>query len=180
MLAKIMQFYMPEFIKKKRLYELFRLSAEAFQTDMPELRGLSFTECLSKYAFFSKEQAERYLQSGCPLEEVKHRLYQNSFIFGKNLRKSLHIITWEDSVAALKTIYSFIGIDFQYDGHCGLTGNQDEFEISQCLFSRYYSEEVCRLISSLDEGLAAGLSGGRLCFTQRLTDGSSCCKGCFK
>jgi hypothetical protein len=171
MLLKIMQICMPEFIKKKKLYELSLLTADAFQSELPELKGLSFAECLSKYALFTKEQAESYLQSGRPLEEVKHRLYQNSCIFGQKLRKSLHIVTWEEAVTVLKAIYKLIGIDFQYD-------RQGEIIIKQCFFSKYYSGEVCRLISSLDEGIAAGLSGGgRLCFNQRITEGGSCCKG---
>ena len=173
MLLKIMQLYIPEFIKKKKLNELFRLTADAFQSELLELRGLSFAECLSKYALFTKEQAESYLQSGRPLEEVKHRLYRNSCIFGQNLRKSLHIVTWEEAVTALKIIYKLIGIDFQYN-------RQGEIIIKQCFFSKYYSGEVCMLISALDEGLAAGLSGGRrLCFNQRITEGGSCCKGNF-
>ena len=153
MLIKIMQIYMPEFIKKKKLTELFRLTADAFETEMPELRGLTFRECLRKYAFFSKEQAEHCLQCESKLEEVKSRLYHNSLIFGKNLRRSLHVKTWDESVAALKAFYQFIGIDFEY-------GGQNAFVIRRCSFSNYYSAGVCVLISSLDEGLAAGLSNG--------------------
>jgi len=174
MLLKIMRLYLPEFIKKKKLNELFRLTADAFQSELPELMGLSFAECLSKYALFTREQAERYVQSGRPLEEVKHRLYQNSCIMGQSLRKNLHIATWEDAVTALKVIYEFIGIDFQCD-------RQGEFIVKQCFFSQYYSDGVCKLISSLDEGLAAGLSGGgRLCFELRITEGGSCCQGHFR
>lgn len=171
MLLKVMQFYIPEFIKKKKLNELFSLTADVFRSELPEFKGLTFAERLSGYALFTKEQAENYLQSGRSLEEVKQRLYQNSCIFGQNLRKSLHIITWEEAVRALKIIYKLIGIDFHYD-------KQGEIIIKQCFFSKYYSGEVCRLISSLDEGLAAGLSGGgKLCFKQRITEGDSCCKG---
>lgn len=173
MLLKIMQLYIPQFIKKKKLKELFCLTADAFQSEMPDLRGLSFAECLSKYALFTKEQAESYLQSGRPLEEIKHQLYQNSCIFGQSLRKSLYIVTWEEAVTVLKIIYKLMGIEFQCD-------MQGEIIIRQCFFSKYYSSEVCSLISSLDEGLAAGLSGGgRLCFDQRITEGSNCCKGYF-
>ncbi|MBE3102158.1 MAG: hypothetical protein IMZ47_07830 [Firmicutes bacterium] len=171
MLLKIIQFCMPEFIKKKKLNELFRLTADAFQSDLPELRGFSFTECLPKYAIFTKGQAESYLQSGRPLEEVKHRLYQNSYIFGQNMRKSLHILTWKEAVTVLKVVYKFIGIDFHYN-------RQGEIIIRQCFFSKYYSGEICKLISSLDIGLAAGLSGGgRLFFNQRIAEGNNCCKG---
>jgi hypothetical protein len=173
MLLKIIQFYLPEFVKKKELNELFRLTAAAFQSEPPELQELSFAECLSKYALFTKEQAESCLQNGCPLEKVKQRLYQNSCVFGQSLRKSLRIKTWEEAVTALEIIYKLIGIDFQCD-------RQGEIVINQCFFSKYYSGEVCRLVSSLDEGVAAGLSGGgRLCFKQRLTEGGSCCSGYF-
>lgn len=173
-LLKIMQVYTPGFIRKKKLHELFCLTADSFQSELPELYGLSFDECLSKYALFTRQQAESCLQKELSLEEVKHRLYQNSYIFSQKLRKSLHIVTWEESVKALKVIYKLIGIDFQY-------GSQGEFIIKQCFFCKYYSGEVCKLISSLDEGLAAGLSGGgKLYFNQRITEGASCCKGYFK
>jgi hypothetical protein len=171
MLLKIIQIYVPEFIKKRKLSELFNLTADAFQCEPPELRGLSFAECLSKYALFTKEQAESYLTGGAPVEEVKHRLYQNSCIFGQSLRKSLHIAEWEESVKALGIIYKLIGIEFHYEG-------RDEFIIKQCFFSRYYIKETCMIISSLDEGMAAGISGGgRLCFNSRITEGFGCCKG---
>lgn len=173
MLLKIIQCCLPEFMKKKKLNELFCLTADAFQSELPDLKGLSFAEYLLKYALFTKEQAERYLQSGYLFEEVKYRLYQNSCIFGQSLRKSLRIVTWEEAVTALKAIYKLMGIDFQYD-------RQGEVIIKQCFFSKYYSGEVCKLVSSLDEGLAAGLSGGgRLRFQQRITEGGSCCQGYF-
>jgi len=73
MLLKIIQIYIPELIKKRKLNELFRLTADAFQCELPELKGLSFAECLSKYALFTKEQAESYLAGGAPIEEIKHR-----------------------------------------------------------------------------------------------------------
>jgi len=174
MLLKIMRIYIPEFIKKRKLNELLRLTADAFQCELPEFRGHSFAEHLQEYALFTKEQAERCLLSGETLEEVKHRLYQNSYIYGQDLRNRLYIVTWKEAVMALKVIYKLIGIDFQYD-------SQGKFIIKQCFFSKYYSAGVCELISSLDEGMAAGLSGGgRLCFKQRLTEGSCCCKGCFR
>ncbi|HRU42313.1 MAG TPA: hypothetical protein P5021_10055 [Candidatus Diapherotrites archaeon] len=171
MLLKIIQIYVPEPIRKRKLNELFRLTADAFQCGPPELRGLSFADCLSKYALFTREQAESYLAGGAPIEEIKHRLYQNSFIYGQDLRKSFHISEWEESVKALGIIYRLIGIDFHYEG-------QGEFIIKQCFFSRYYTKEACMLISSLDEGMAAGLSGGgRLCFNRRIAEGFGCCKG---
>lgn len=184
MLSKILRLYTPGFIRKKKLKELFYLTADAFQTGLPELEGLSFTESLSEYALFTGAQAERCLQSGCSVEEVKTRLFENSFFFGKNLRKSLHIMNWKESVEALETVYRIIGIDIHFSGRGGsaaskrgVSPEQEEFVIGQCFFSRYYSAETCGLISALDEGLAAGLTGSRLFFTQRITEGCCCCKG---
>lgn len=171
MLPGITWLYIPEFIKKKKLDELFCLTADAFERELPELRGLSFMECLLEYALFTKAQAENCLQNGGPVDAVKQRLYKNSYIFGQNLRKSLHISTWEEAVTILMIMYKLIDIDFQY-------GGQGEIIVKRCFFSKYYSEEVCILISSLDEGLAAGLSdGGKLCFNHRITEGRDCCKG---
>lgn len=173
MLLKIMRFHIPGFVKKKKLQELFRLTADAFQSEPPELKGLSFARCLTEYAIYTRKQAQNYLQSGQPLDAVKFRLYQSSCFFGRNLRKRLGIVTWEEAVTVLQLVYKLIGIDFQYD-------RQGEFIISRCFFSRYYSGEVCRLMASLDEGLAAGLSdGGRLYFFERITEGGSGCKGYF-
>jgi len=174
MLTKIMSLYIPGFLKKKKLNELFELTAEAFKSKPPNVSGLSFDACLLKYAIFTKEQAENYLSSGQPIEKVKQMLYQGSNDFGQKLRKSLFIKSDTDAIKTLKIIYRIIGIDFHY-------GSQGEFIINKCFFSKYYSEEVCELISSLDEGLSAGLSdGGRLCFYKRITGGSNCCKGCFE
>jgi len=63
-----------------------------------------------------------------------------------------------------------LGIDFlgEPDGSMVMT---------RCFFSDYYSSPVCRLISSLDEGLLVGLAGGgRLSFSQRITEGHECCR----
>lgn len=173
MVLKIMQSCMPEFIKKKMLKQFFRLTAEAFRKEMPELKGLCFDECLTNYALFTREQAETYLQQERLAEEVRNRLYQNSCAFGKKLARGLGVKNRNEAVEMLKAAYKLIGIEFHYVG-------EGEFVIEKCFFSRFYSGEVCAFISSLDEGLAAGLSvDGRMCFHQRITEGACYCKGSF-
>jgi hypothetical protein len=67
-------------------------------------------------------------------------------------------------------VYKIIRIDLQ-------GGPEGHILIRKCFFSHYYSYEVCRVISSLDEGLLAGISGGgRLKFDQRITEGHDCCR----
>jgi len=144
MLLKIVQICLPEFVMLKKMKDLFGLTADAFQCKVPELNGLSYDECLIKYALFTKEQSEKSILSGQCLDELKSRLYYNSCIYGQKLRKILHVKNRKDAVKALQTVYKLI----------------------------------CKLISSLDEGLASGLTdGGKLCFMHRITEGNSCCEG---
>lgn len=178
----LLYLYVPDFVKKQKLQELFTLTAEAFQCEAPSLKGLSFQESMHKYALFTKEQAENQLrQPDDPLDAnnlkcehaLKDRLYKNAFQYGQSLRKKLHCRTPEEIIAVCRLIYKILGIEF-----CGDT--QGNIVISRCFFSAYYSAEVCRLISSLDEGLAAGLSAGsRLAFAVRMTEGNPCCKAFF-
>jgi len=144
-------------------------------------RGLPLDGRLREYAKYTKEQAELLLEKGQYLEEVKGRLYQNAFRFGKKLRKNLCINTWEEAVEALAMLYRHIGIDFRFDGRFTDASRLDckgKITVRSCFFSSYYTGGICRIISSLDEGLAAGLSdGGRLCFQHRITEGESCCIG---
>lgn len=172
-LLKIAQIYVPTFIKKAKLKELFDCTATAFNCPIPELKGLSFDECLAKYAEFTREEAEKALQSGHDLHQIKQRLYQNAYRLGQNLGKSFHVTTKQDVMTMGRILYRVIGIDFQ-----GTV--QGEITINYCFFSQFYSSQVCQVISSLDEGVFAGLSGGRqLVFSQRITEGQNCCKASF-
>jgi len=67
-------------------------------------------------------------------------------------------------------IYKMLKIEFHGDSH-------GDIVIKRCFFSTYYSSNVCHLISALDEGLLAGLSGGgQFSFSQRITEGYSVCR----
>ena len=56
-----------------------------------------------------------------------------------------------------------------------------EVVINRCYFSRFFSSEVCRLMSAMDAGLFAGLSnGGVLTFSCRITEGQPCCRAHFR
>jgi len=169
----IIQRLIPRSIVRNKLDQLFCLTADAFGCGLPEFKKLSVQECLQEYALFTKEQAERCLLKEEALEEIKQRLYENAFFFGRDLRKGIPLFHRRKPAAVMKLFYRLIGIDFQYEG-------QGEFTIKHCFFCSYYTAEVCMLISSLDEGMAAGLTGRRLSFSQRITEGCPCCKGVFK
>jgi hypothetical protein len=61
-----------------------------------------------------------------------------------------------------------------------LEGTSNGLTVTSCAFSRCYSPETCRVVSSLDAGFMAGLSaGGQLTFTQRMTEGFDRCQASF-
>jgi hypothetical protein len=165
----ISRIYIPPFIKQKKLGELFVITADAFQSPPPSTKGLSFKECLTQYALFTRENAEKSFRSG-DQSEVKKRLYRNALGLGQKIKGDFHIDTPEETMLMAKIIYKILGIKFQGD-------RQGKVTIPQCFFSNYYSGSVCEIISGLDQGLLAGLSGGsRLVFSQRITGGNTCCK----
>jgi hypothetical protein len=166
--------YIPAFIKKRKLRDLFDLTATAFDSDMPVINKLSYADCLKAYAWFSKTKAEEVIRGHKDIKEIKTRLYHSACQLGEKLRKDFHIATRADVLRLSKILYRVLGIEF--------AGNSNgEVIIRRCFFSQLYSPEVCALISALDEGLAAGLSGGgRLVFRERISEGNSCCRATFK
>jgi len=146
---------------------LFEATADAFKTAPPSTGGLSFDECLTRYARFTREQADIAIQQGGE-SEVQSRLFQNAYRIGRQFRRDFKVNA-ADVMRMGALIYKMLGIDFH-----GRPGG--DIVIGRCFFSSYYSGPVCRLISSLDEGLLVGLAGGgRLSFTQRITEGNACC-----
>lgn len=168
--ALALKAYVPNRVKRQKLISLFEATAHAFESSVPKLEGLSFDHCLESYALFTKNEIESRLQSGQDLQELRNALYLHAFNLGKELRDQLHLKSRADVLSIGRALYGAIGIDFE-----GSTIGT--VVIRSCFFSRYYSEQVCRIMSSLDEGIAAGLSaGGKLSFSQRITEGKPCCE----
>lgn len=168
-LLAVSRIYLPRSIQKSRLSELFWATADAFRGLAPQLKGYSLDQYLTKYALFTMENAERIIRQGHEYE-AKERLYCNVRQIGQNIREELKIQTLEEVMRACEVIYKALKIEFRGD-------LQGHICIDSCFFSSFYSSDVCRIISSLDEGLIAGLSGGhRLEFSQRITEGNRCCR----
>jgi hypothetical protein len=165
----VAQIYVPSSIRKKRLLDLFNSTADAFRYPAPLLSGLTVPEILNRYAIFTCERAKESIQQ-CQQIEVKKRLFENSLEMGLRLREEFKVAKIEEVMMMGRIVYKILGIDFQ--------GNQNgEILVQRCFFSGYYSPMICRVISSLDQGLMAGLSsGGRLAFSERITEGHQCCR----
>jgi hypothetical protein len=160
----------PRAIMRKSFEDLFGLTAGAFGRKAPDLRAMPWAECLRQYAVFTTREVERAQGDGTDIALLKERLCRGAAAFGDTLRKRLRIRSLKEAREGLAVLYSAIGIDLQADAAGSVS-------VSRCYFSRYYTPEICRVVSALDEGLAAGLTGGgRLQFTQRITEGSVCCR----
>jgi hypothetical protein len=170
---RLARLYLPARLLKRKLAELVRSTARAFDTAPPSLEGLSLGEMRRLYAGFSREMAERALGDPAGAEAVRRRLFDEAFRLGRDLRRELGVSTPRDVMAAARILYR--GLDIDLEG-----GPAGDIVVRRCAFSRHYTTEVCRLMSSLDAGVLAGLAGGgELEFTERLTEGSSRCRARF-
>jgi hypothetical protein len=169
-LLKILPHHLPVFIREEILAELFEATADAFECPAPALDHLSYDECLRTYALFTREQAEKALQAGRDLSAIKAQLYQNAYPLGRKLRKWFGVDTMEEVMELGQILYQAIGVEIQGD-------TQGNVIVKRCYFSQFYSAPVCDLISAMDDGVFSGLSGGgRLAFSERLTEGRECCR----
>jgi len=166
----LIKIHIPSYVKKKKLEELFCLAADAFQCKVPETKDRSYRELLERFAAFTRDEVQKAMKSGDSCAALKSRLYKNALSMGEKLRRRHGIKTLSDAMTMSHILYRILGIEFQ--------GNRrGEVVIRRCFFSDIYSSRICEVISALDEGVAAGLSGGgKLSFTQRITEGKDCCK----
>jgi hypothetical protein len=187
-LIRAADIYTPTPLKRKKLLELFSCTAAAFGGEMPPVRGLAYGELLRSYARFTAVHADQVLRQdnaviactepsapgGSTLPDIRRRLYDGAYRMGRDLRRAFRVTSTADALAAARVLYRALGIE--------LTATAaGEIMIRRCFFSEFYSSPVCGLIASLDQGLFAGLSdGGRLAFTQRITEGNPCCSAALE
>jgi hypothetical protein len=170
LLVKLLELHTPGIVKERALRALFEGTAAAFRCPPPPREGRTYEERLAAYARFTAEQAERAIQAGDDLEGLRDRLFQQASSLGRRLRGALGIADNRDVLDLGRVLYRAIGIDLRGDAG-------GEVTIGRCFFSDHYTSGVCRVVSALDDGLFAGLSGGgRLVFRQRITEGYDCCK----
>jgi len=174
LMLALLRLYTPTWLKKRQLAELFECTAVAFGAEAPASAGLSFDELLLEYARFTAAQAEAAIRRGDDPEGLRDRLHRNAYQLGRKLRKRLRVSGAEEAMAATRILYRALRIELR-----GPT--EGEIEVGRCFFSRFYSSQVCEVVSALDAGVVAGLSdGGRLTFCQRITEGHDRCRASFE
>lgn len=170
-LFSLLKVYTPLFMKRKKINDLMKVIAQAFQVPCPSSANKSFEDCLKEFALFTQKEAQKAINENRDLGKISKDLYRAAYKTGSDIGKMLVLKSEEDILAVTRHLYGILGIDFY--------GNKKgKFIIKECFFSKYYSASTCSLISALDQGLIAGLSNGnRLVFYCRITEGHHCCEG---
>lgn len=173
LLLHLLEARTPPFVQPLALALLARSTAAAFGCRVPPMRGLSTDERLHRYALFTAERAEEVIRGGHDVDAFEARLYEQAYGLGRVHGRLLGIRTVEETMTIGRILYRTLEIDFHGDARGDVT-------IARCYFSDFYSPQVCRLMSAMDRGLFAGLSGGgQLVFSTRITEGHDCCHGHF-
>jgi hypothetical protein len=160
--------------RRREMEKLFARTATAFYCPVPprEVRGARGR--LREYALFTRNRAEAALHAGGELRTVDSRLFGAARTLGNGYRLRLKVRGTRDAMAAARLIYRNLGIDFRGSA-------EGKVVIRQCAFAAVYTPRVCALMSALDRGLLAGLTGnGALEFRQRITEGADSCRACFR
>lgn len=170
---KIAQSFVPTFLKKRELKKLFVLVSRVFKSDAPSIAGLSFEQSLKTFADYTERETVTAIERGDDMTLMKKKLFRGAYEFGECLGRILQVRNTGDVMKAGRLIYGTLGINF-------LGTPRGEVIINKCFFSGIYSARTCRIISSLDEGMMAGLShGGTFMFSQRMTEGFDTCRANF-
>lgn len=166
----LLRFHLPVPVRRAILRELLAAVAGAFERPCPRMSGLSAEELLACAIDASHRWSEDALRGDADRSEIRGRLFSEAFALGRRAKRRLGIRTEKEGLAAAGVLYGAIGIEFR--SACG-----GSVVVPRCAFAAAYGPEVCRLMSAMDSGLIAGLTGSAgLRFTQRLTEGAPACR----
>lgn len=166
---RALELHIPGWVARSALRQLFEATASAFGCDPVDLHGLTRKELLERYAAFTTRCAGPALADRSDADAISRGMWRNAYVLGESLRRRLGVRTRIEALRAARVAYRMIAIDLRAD-------EQGDVVVDRCAFAAWYSPGVCRLMSSLDAGLIAGLTdGGRLTFSERITEGKPRC-----
>ncbi len=165
--------YVPNVLRSRGLEYVCTLTEQALERTMEPGPGKTFEERLEMYARFTEDAATELSEDRSKFTRAQMRLRSNASTLGLRLRRVFSVSTRKDVVDTAQVLYKMLGMDFE-----GTTDGT--IVVRKCSFARLYSPTTCKLMSSFDEGVLAGLNGcGALQFSERLSEGSSCCRAVF-
>ena len=161
-------------LHRLELQALAVVTAAGFGCRPPVLLFLAPPAALRRYAVFTVRAAERAQRRGKLNEQKVYRsAYRAGSLIGRLARRFGGLSTDLHHQQFVRMLYRTIGIHLEGT----LPG---EFCVKRCFFSRYYSSDICRILSNMDNGIVCGIFGkGHLHFSQRITEGHTVCSGCM-
>lgn len=162
MLTLVEKYPLP-IVSRLEVLILMKITARAF--GKKPKRILFAKNPLGVYALFTKECMKK--------ETDRKHLYKITRRIGNQIRQISGFTEDADLQRLIFLLYRNIGIR--------MTGSLEEIWVEECYFSHHYSPANCAFISAMDRGIVEGLlGGGRLAFTQRLTQGCDRCRACYE
>lgn len=166
----LLRLHLPGFVRRSIIRDLIAAAARAFWQDPPPTSNLRSRELVTLAIDRSRMWADDAIRTRADLDRIKQRMFLETFEMGRRARRRLRVETEAEGLAAARIIYRAIGIDFRPRGY-------GHIEVPRCAFARAYGANVCRLMSSMDSGLIAGLTDADgLHFTERITEGAAACR----
>lgn len=166
-----MNYMVSNLYARVELQLLMNLTAKAIQQPAERIWTLSSADALRAYATYTN----RHLQGGAS-RQLLQRMNSEAYLMGCRLRRLFFVRSNKAAQRLVVKLYRHIGINMQFTA-------DDELCFHSCYFSRFYTPAVCRAASVLDDGIIRGITGlaeGELHFSQRITEGCSCCKAVIK
>lgn len=156
----------PEWVRSLEIQILADLTARAFQVPRRTLWNKPAALALRQYADFTVLCMDTQ-------EIDPDALYRAAFELGRRLRLLTGLYRKQD--AERLVFYLYRNIDITMAGE--LPG---EITVPDCFFARFYTPRQCAVMSAVDAGIIAGIcGGGRLRFSQRITEGCGLCRASF-
>lgn len=147
-------------------FEQAEMKTQPKKLPRPRIWHLPHEEALAAYAAYTTACISGLSGSAAG----KKRILQCAYRLGRRIRRITGFTRKEDLERLIFYLYSNIGI--KMTGH--LPG---EIIIPACYFSNIYTPDQCRTMSLMDWGVISGIcGGGRLLFTERLTQGCGRCR----
>lgn len=166
----VLGFHVPRAIRRAILRELIGATARAFGRTPPRTAGMSARTLLATAVARSRAWADDAIHGGAELGAIQARLFEEASALGERAARRLRVGDEGEGLAAARIVYRAIGIDFR-------PGALGRVIVPRCGFAIAYTPEVCRLMSAMDSGLIAGLTGATgLSFTARITQGAPACR----
>ncbi|MBI5679722.1 MAG: L-2-amino-thiazoline-4-carboxylic acid hydrolase [Methanobacterium sp.] len=191
---KIASLWLPEYILKKELDKVARVTIEGFNDVLkqhaPERIGEIATKDKNLEGPIEERRAAMAMAHNNRVKLLIDVLgYENAIKIGREAmfkvgcklgqeaRQRLGVgNSFKDLELAAKILYKILGIDFKIENSDGKLF----MKVNRCYLSKYYSSESCMVLSAADEGVVHGLNENMsMIFKERITAGAQECIACI-